>query len=375
MTGYKQTEVGVIPTDWDVKEIGDIALITTGGKDTQDAVKNGKYPFFVRSQKVEKINSYSFNGEAVLTSGDGVGVGKIYHYIVGKFDFHQRVYCIYNFKGVDGKYFYFQFSANFYKRVMSLTAKSSVDSVRMQTISNMKISIPKIEEQKAIATVLSDTDELIQVLKDKIAKKELIKKGTMQKLLQPKKDWELIELGSKVKITSGEPPSQFLFVDEGIPYFKVEQLNNSSKYTTKTPYFICKNLNKQVPKNSIIFPKRGASIMQNKIRILYKNSYFDTNLMALSPDSSLHFEFLFYMLTHVGLDMLADTTSIPQINNKHINPYQIFVPKDLEKQKLIAKTLSNLDEEIEKLEEKLAKYEQIKQGLMHQLLTGKIRLL
>ena len=73
------------------KIIGEICNLTTGNKDTQNKVDDGEYPFFVRSQTVERINSFSYDGEAILTSGDGVGVGKNYHYINGKFDFHQRV--------------------------------------------------------------------------------------------------------------------------------------------------------------------------------------------------------------------------------------------------------------------------------------------
>ena len=83
--------------DWQIDKIANLCSITTGAKNTQDKVEDGKYPFFVRSQTVEKINSYSFEGEAVLTAGDGVGTGKIFHYINGKFDFHQRVYCISRF--------------------------------------------------------------------------------------------------------------------------------------------------------------------------------------------------------------------------------------------------------------------------------------
>lgn len=83
--------------EWVETTIEQVAKVTTGNKDTQNKVENGKYPFFVRSQTVERINSYSFDGEAILTSGDGVGVGKNFHYINGKFDFHQRVYCIYDF--------------------------------------------------------------------------------------------------------------------------------------------------------------------------------------------------------------------------------------------------------------------------------------
>jgi type I restriction enzyme S subunit len=138
--GYKKTEVGIIPNDWQLECIGNIVNITTGNKNTQDRISEGKYPFFVRSQKIERINSFSFDGEGVLTAGDGVGTGKVFHYINGKFDFHQRVYLMHSFnQKVNGYYFYIYFSNNFYDRIMSMTAKSSVDSVRRDMISNMKI--------------------------------------------------------------------------------------------------------------------------------------------------------------------------------------------------------------------------------------------
>jgi type I restriction enzyme S subunit len=95
---YKQAEVGLIPNDWDSDCIENLTTIATGSKNTQDRVDDGQYPFFVRSQTVERINSYSFDGEAILAAGDGVGTGKVIHYIKGKFDVHQRVYRISNFR-------------------------------------------------------------------------------------------------------------------------------------------------------------------------------------------------------------------------------------------------------------------------------------
>ena len=185
-SGYKQTEVGEIPEDWVVKPIAAVASITTGAKNTQDRVDDGLYPFFVRSQTVERINSASFDGEAVLTAGDGVGTGKIFHYIYGKFDYHQRVYNIHNFKPeLDGFYFYKYFSSRFYDRIMAMTAKSSVDSVRREMIADMQIALPKPEEQKAIAGALSDVDGLIEALEGLVAKKRDIKTATMQQLFTP----------------------------------------------------------------------------------------------------------------------------------------------------------------------------------------------
>lgn len=185
--GTKQSELGEIPEDWEVDSIGNLISITTGSRNTQDRIEEGVYPFFVRSQTVERINTFSFDGEAVLTAGDGVGTGKIFHYINGKFDFHQRVYLMYNFgEIIDGYFFYIYFSNNFYDRIMSMTAKSSVDSVRREMIADMKMLLPTKKEQTAIATILSDMDKEIQALEQRLSKTRQIKQGMMQELLTGK---------------------------------------------------------------------------------------------------------------------------------------------------------------------------------------------
>ena len=183
--GYKQTEVGVIPEDWYFDYIENLAHITTGGKNTQDRVDDGEYPFFVRSQTVERINSYSYDGEAVLTAGDGVGTGKVFHYINGKFDAHQRVYRISEFsERISGYFFYLYFSNHFYNRIMQMTAKSSVDSVRREMIARMLVPLPPTKaEQTAIAAILSDMDAEIAALEQRLAKARQLKQGMMQELL------------------------------------------------------------------------------------------------------------------------------------------------------------------------------------------------
>ncbi|WP_242480964.1 restriction endonuclease subunit S [Bacillus cereus group sp. N11] len=169
--------------EWDIYLIKDFAKVTTGKKDTQNKVDNGKYPFFVRSQAVEKIDSYTFDCEAILTSGDGVGVGKNFHYINGKFDFHQRVYCIYDFsKSAFGKFVFQYFSEHFNNRVMKLSAKNSVDSVRKSMITEMPITMPNIAEQHKISDCLSSIDDLITAQAEKVKTLKLHKKGLMQGL-------------------------------------------------------------------------------------------------------------------------------------------------------------------------------------------------
>jgi type I restriction enzyme, S subunit len=183
----KTTVAGMIPKDWDLVKTGELASITTGARNTQDRVDDGEYPFFVRSATVERINSYSFDGEAVLTAGDGVGTGKIFHYINGKFDFHQRVYRISDFASrLDGYYFFLHFSSRFYDRIMSMTAKSSVDSVRMEMIADMLVPLPTMEEQQAIALVLRDMDGEITALQARREKTSALRLAMMQELLTGK---------------------------------------------------------------------------------------------------------------------------------------------------------------------------------------------
>jgi type I restriction enzyme S subunit len=169
--------------EWENSYIGNECKITTGNKDTQNKVDDGLYPFFVRSQTVEKINSYSMDCEAILTSGDGVGVGKNYHYMNGKFDFHQRVYCLYEFsERLIGRYLYIYFSNYFYDRVKRLSAKNSVDSVRMDMISKMEIKLPCLEEQTKIANFLSAIDQKIEVVAQQIEQAKQWKKGLLQQM-------------------------------------------------------------------------------------------------------------------------------------------------------------------------------------------------
>ncbi len=177
--------------EWVQIKISKFAKVTTGKKDTQDKIDNGFYPFFVRSQTIERINSFSFDGEAVLTSGDGVGVGKNYHYVIGKFDFHQRVYCICDFaKNVNGKYFYFYFSTHFYNRVKQLSAKNSVDSVRMTMIADMIVPIPSLPEQQKIADCLSSLDELIALQSQRLEALKQHKRGLIpSSLVKLQKSW------------------------------------------------------------------------------------------------------------------------------------------------------------------------------------------
>lgn len=143
--------IGKIPSNWDIIQLRYLCKIDTGSKNTEDRVDDGKYPFFVRSQTPERINSYSYDGEAILTAGDGAGVGKVFHYINGKFDYHQRVYKFSSFKGVLGKYLFYYLKVNFFYVALLGEAKSTVDSLRLPVIKSFNIVFPvSLTEQQEI---------------------------------------------------------------------------------------------------------------------------------------------------------------------------------------------------------------------------------
>ena len=170
--------------EWETKRLGEIAHIKTGSRNNQDKVEDGRYPFFVRSANVERINSYSFEGEAILVPGEG-GIGSISHYIDGRFDVHQRVYKISRFsEDVCGKFVYYSTALHFGSHAMQNTVKATVDSLRLPTFKNFRFLLSKdVVEQRAIAAILSDMDAEIAALEQRRDKTRAVKQGMMQQLL------------------------------------------------------------------------------------------------------------------------------------------------------------------------------------------------
>ena len=148
--------LGDVPEHWRVQRLRTLASIGTGGRDTINRYDDGAYPFFVRSQTVEKIDTWSFDGEAVLTAGDGAGVGKVFHYANGKFDYHQRVYRFSSFSDILGKFFYHYFGSTLRYEVFRGTAKSTVDSLRLPMLQNFPVTVPPLCEQSAIVRFVDE---------------------------------------------------------------------------------------------------------------------------------------------------------------------------------------------------------------------------
>ncbi len=383
--GYKQTEVGEIPEDWQVTTVGKVVSITTGNKNTQDKVIDGLYPFFVRSQQVERINTYSFDGEGVLTAGDGVGTGKIFHHIDGKFDFHQRVYLMYNFGDeLDGYYFYIYFSNNFYDRIMSMTAKSSVDSVRREMIADMLMVMPPKAEQTAIANALSDVDALISEMEKLIAKKQAIKTATMQQLLTgrtrlpqfalrddgtPKdtksselgevpEDWEVVPFGNTLSIRHGKNQKAVENANGTIPIFATGgQIGWADQYLWNKP--------------SVLIGRKGTI---DKPRFSDQPFWTVDTLFYSEIKDCADPKFIFYKFCMIDWMQYNEASGVPSLNASTIERVLASLPPK-EEQTAIATILSDMDAEIQALEQRLGKTRQIKQGMMQELLTGKTRLI
>ena len=142
-------------------KLGDIADIGTGNGNTNEGLDTGKYPFFVRSQDIKYKNEYDFDETAIITSGDGVGVGKIFHFVSGKYALHQRAYRVHiTSDNVLPKYFFYYFKNSFWTYISKASFHSSVTSIRRPMMINFPVPVPPLEVQQRIVDILDRFDTL-----------------------------------------------------------------------------------------------------------------------------------------------------------------------------------------------------------------------
>ena len=237
---------------------------------------------------------------------------------------------------------YIFFTDNFrseMKKKSSMTTRALTSGTALK---EMYFSYPKdLEEQTKIGEILLRLDNIITLHQRKLEHLNLKKKALLQKLFPKNGErhpelrfpgftdaWEQRKLGEFVKIVSGDAPSTF--ISGNCIYVKVDDLNYSDRIQLSSSNLVNANSKAHlVNQGATIFPKRGAAIMTNKVRIMGKDGYLDTNMMALIPEE-IDKDFLFTFIQKTGLYKIADTSTIPQINNKHIEPYIIQVPSEKE---------------------------------------------
>jgi restriction endonuclease S subunit len=382
--------------EWVEKKLGEISKIKTGKKNEKDNDPYGKYPFFVRSTEILHINSYSFEGEAILLPGEG-GIGNILHYINGRFDYHQRVYKISNFdNSVCCRYLYYYMRIFFHIHVTAMAVKATVDSLRLPTIEQFFIKLPPtIEEQKAIAEVLSDVDSLISSINKKIEKEKAIKQGMMEQLLTGKKrltgfsgEWiekKLGEIGNTYNGLTGKSKEDFgignawyiTFLNIlnnpiiDITNFERVRINKNEVQNKAERGDLFFNTSSETPEEVGI-----CSILLNNVNDLYLNSFcFGYRLR----DNNINGLFLsYYFRCSLGRNlmmMLAQGATRYNLSKLSFKESIIKLPPTIEEQNAIAEVLSDVDNEILKLEHLLDKYKSIKLAMMQKLLTGEIRLI
>ncbi|SFF95630.1 type I restriction enzyme, S subunit [Salegentibacter agarivorans] len=388
-TKYKQTEVGLIPEDWEVRTLGEIAKVIGGGTPKTNVLQywNGNISWFTptevgerkylkeskRKISLEGLQNSSAQilpiGTILLTSRAGIGDLGI---LTKEASTNQGFQSLLVYEDYYNEYIYYLLST-LKSKIISKASGSTFLEISPSKVKEVTAAVPQtLTEQKAIARVLSDTDALIQALEKKIAKKAMIKKGAMQELLKPKEGWEVKTLEELFLLKQGlqcPVEEQYELKKEGLVRFvRIVDLTNNKEL----PRYISKPNSSHIIKDTDLFMVRYGS---PGLLGYGFNGVIANNLFRLIPKTSIFPKFFYHLFTYRNDDVLnlSSSTTMAAISFRALNQMEIEYPSKKE-QIETAEILSDMDKEIEQLEQRLAKYQNVKQGMMQQLLTGKIRL-
>ncbi len=407
--GYKQTEIGVIPADWDVKCIGDIGGVKMCRRIFNHQTKeNGPIPFYKIGTFGKEADAYisqnlyeeyrrrfSFpkKGEILISAAGTIGRTIVYNGSPSYFQDSNIVWIDNDESLIFNKYLNYIFETTKYN-----TEGGTIQRLYNSILSNTKFICPPKPEQVEISTTLSDIDALIEKSEILIEKKKVIKQGTMQELLTGKR-----RLPGFIGEWIEKPISNFTWFQEG-PGVRTEQftqsgvklLNGTNIYKGK---LLLDNTNRFISESEAFGPYSHFLVDAGDIVIASsgitvdkfeeKISFVKKSHMPLCMNTStIRFKilnnlmdplFLYYFLMSKKFknQIGAQATGSAQLNfgPSHLEKIDIYLPKDKEEQTAIATILSDMDTEIEKLESELTKWRDMKQGMMQTLLTGKIRLI
>ena len=391
--GYRMSEMGVIPEEWEVKKLGECLLKKPEyGINAAAVPYSDNLPVYIRitdisddgkflpagKTSVNNIDSNKFQLEKddIVFARTGASTGKTYLYnsndgklVFAGFLIRVRV----NPNKLIASYLKsYTETGTYWNWVKIMSMRSGQPGINGNEYAQLQIPLPSLPEQQAIASALSDVDALITALEQLIAKKCNIKQGAMQQLLTSKKrlpgfsgEWEVKKLGEIYKITAGgDFKEQFSSNDEDerhiYPIYS-NSISNKGLYGFSSYYVY--------DTNSITVTARGtlgvANLRNHKFvaigRVLVLQSEYPVDCFFVS-------EFI-----NNRIDFVVESTGVPQLTAPQISLYEISLPSH-DEQQAIAQILSDMDAEIEALEQKQAKYKAIKQGMMQELLTGKTRL-
>ena len=387
--GYKQTEIGLIPSDWGVKELGDLSeKIMVGIASAATHAYRDKGIVLFRNQNIKRnylddndilfvTEEYEqiFKGKR-LKSGDLLTARTGYPgttcIIPKQYENAQSFTTLItrpNTKAIESDFLCFYMNS---EKGQSFFETNQIGggqkNVNAGTLKIMPIPIPTKTEQTLIATALSDADALISSLEKLIAKKRNIKQGAMQKLLQPKEGWEVKKLGEIAFVNMGQSPlSQFYNSEEiGLPLVQ----GNADVENRKTIIrFYTSMITKKGKVGDIIMSVRAPVGEISKATF---DCCLGRGVCSISFDNEYLYHYLIYF--EKSWAKLSTGSTFDSVNSKQVKELEIPIPKSKEEQTRIATILSDMDTEITALETKLEKYKKVKLGMMQNLLTGKIRL-
>ena len=351
--------LGSFDFSWEQRKAKEICSIGTGKSNTQDQVDDGKYPFYIRSDVPVRSNKYLYDCEAVITIGDG-NIGKVFHYVNGKFDLHQRCYKMTDFKDIWGKYFFYYFSTKFYDRAMKMTAKATVDSVRLEMISEMDIKKPpQISEQKQIAEFFANLDNLITLHQRKCANLCSPSQVVFSLLFATSTfSWEQRKLGEVIRLNGrigfrGYTEKDIVTKDDGgvltfSPTNIVDnKLTTNCKNTYITRFKYDESPEIKIHNGDILFVKTGSTLGKSALVTgLSEDATLNPQVVVMRTNN-LNVEFLAAMLVTNAIISQVNSAkiggAIPTLTETRIKDFDVAIPVSEAEKEQIGQFFSQLD--------------------------------
>ena len=390
--GYKWTEVGVIPQDWEITRLGRICSMKSGIGITSASIDEfSTYPCFGGNGIRGFTDRFTHSGRFPLIGRQGALCGNIV-LAEGKFFASEHAIIVTASTKTDTDWLFFVLDR---MHLNEFSESSAQPGLSVSKILLLPVARPPLLEQRAIAKALSDADALIESLEQLLTKKRQIKKGAMQDLLTGKKrlpgfsgEWEVKRLGSTATLKArigwqGLTTAEYL--DSGDYYlvtgteFKDGNIDwENCHYVDEFRYKQDKYI--QVKEHDVLVTKDGTIGKIALVTELSSPATLNSGVFVIRPiEAAFNPEFFYYLLcSSVFNDFLVQLSAGSTINHLYQKDFVSFAyktPPTIDEQTAIATILSDMDEEIAALETKLTKARQIKQGMMQELLTGRIRLI
>ena len=314
------------PDGVEYKILKDIAEIGTGSSNANEKIENGKYPFFVRSQEVFSKNEYEYDETAIIIPGDG-NVGKIFHYIEGKYALHQRAYRIHIInKNVIPKYYFYYMTNNFFKYIQKIYFNSSVISIRIPMLNNFSVAIPPIEVQEEIVRILDTFTKYQDLLNRELELRKKQYEYYRDKLLTfgDEVKWKKLNDISEIKSGRNKIKNE---VGKYPVYGSTGIIAYSDDYVFNEPHILI------------------ARVGINAGYVHIANGLYDVSdntliITELSPD--ICFKYMYYILVNIRLNNYIKGGGIPLITAGEIKNILIPIPP-LEEQERIVNILDKFD--------------------------------